>query len=144
MLFTAISYRFNLLKKTCLDKHNNSLKPYIRSTCTCACFQVLLYFIIDLSLNRNGLRGKQKKFCTRFFSDFVFPWNIFGSAIILKIKVLFVIQYHFAYFLLVLTHLFIEIIVCHAIPKIWFFLNDEDTINLKILSIFIYKFYATV
>lgn len=60
-------------KKTCRDMHYNSLKPYMRSTCTRARFQVLLYFIIDLGLNRNGLRGKHKKFCARFFSDFVFP-----------------------------------------------------------------------
>lgn len=43
------------------------------------------------------------------FSDFVFYWKIYTSTIILKVKISFVIQHNFAYFMLLLSHFFLKI-----------------------------------
>ena len=50
---------------------------------------------MELGSDKVWLLAKQRKFGLNF-SDFVFHWNIFGSTMIFKVKILFVSQQNFA------------------------------------------------
>lgn len=89
-----IVIKFNIMCKIC-SEHKKNEKKYWHNI-------RYLNYIMQLVSNKIGLLAKQRKFGFKF-SDFVFHWNNFCSTCttIFKVKILFVSQHNFAYFLLV-------------------------------------------
>lgn len=73
---------------------------------------------MEIGSNKIGLIAKHRKFSLNF-SDFVFPLKHFRhyDSKLIKVKVLFLSVDNFAYFLLVLSYLYISIIVWHAMQR---------------------------